>query len=611
MNFQKIIILALLHLLPIFALSQKKQAVYNEIEDSFSMLFKNPQQALNKLNKLEEICSKDKDTLYGLVLNYKGIYYVTNDKLDLAITHFENSLNYFEQNKERWIKTKNNLGIAYKMKGDYRESAKLFQQAESEAKQLNNPSLLALVYGEFASLYSSIQSYEKSLQLLLKSISYWEKDKHADPIKIAIEQQKLGNLYFKMGQSKFAIELLEKSRLVLKDSQRKDAHALTLLSQADVYIFENEPKQAKIKLDEAYPLLLNYNNPEWNNYLFELIARNYVNQKKWQKSKTYFERALQEASTHKLKRELYTFTQFGNAAITFNKWDDLNNIIAEYKDYFIENISKYSIEDKKGFFDLLSHWYYKIENYKASIDAKNQMFLYNDSLKVQYNRNTILDLQIKYETENRVQENLILRQKLDLEQRRIWIVALICLLLIIILFFILKFSRTNKLLKEKELEKVQVEKRNIEKELVQQKTINEIRNQIIQEREQNLLEQTLTNVSLQEQIDELIQSISMDKDNLVLTKLNTIRNKTNQWKMLLEKFQNINPDFNKKLLAVNDKLTKGDVEFCSLVRLNLSTKDIAAIFQISVESVFTKKYRLMKKLNLAKDTDLFVWLNSL
>jgi DNA-binding CsgD family transcriptional regulator len=611
MNFKKNIVFILLLLVPTLVFSQNKKAVHKEIEESFSWIFKNPKLALQKLNKLEDVCRNDKDSLYGIVLNYKGIYYVTNDKLDLAITHFENSLNYFEQNKERWIKTKNNLGIAYKMKGDYRESAKLFQQAESEAKQLNNPSLLALVYGEFASLYSSIQSYEKSLQLLLKSISYWEKDKHADPIKIAIEQQKLGNLYFKMGQSKFAIELLEKSRLVLKDSQRKDAHALTLLSQADVYIYENEPKQAKIKLDEAYPLLLNYNNPEWNNYLFELIARNYVNQKKWQKSKTYFERALQEASTHKLKRELYTFTQFGNAAITFEQWDDLNKIMQEYKDYFLSNIAQYSIEDKKGFFDLLSNWYYKNEQYKASIDAKNQMVVYNDSLKVQYNRNAILDLQIKYETENRIKENIILRQELDLGQRKIWIITLICMLLVIIIYFILKFSRTHKLLKEKELEKVQVEKSNIEQELVQQKTIGKIRNEIIQEREQNLLEQTLTNVSLQEQIDELLQHTSMKKEDLIYTKLNTIRKKTSQWKMLLEKFQNINPDFNKKLLAVNDKLTKGDVEFCSLVRLNLSTKDIAAIFQISVESVFTKKYRLMKKLNLAKDTDLFVWLNSL
>jgi DNA-binding CsgD family transcriptional regulator len=45
--------------------------------------------------------------------------------------------------------------------------------------------------------------------------------------------------------------------------------------------------------------------------------------------------------------------------------------------------------------------------------------------------------------------------------------------------------------------------------------------------------------------------------------------------------------------------------------MNMSNKDIALVLQISVDSVFTKKYRLMKKLELPKEMDLYAWLNSL
>jgi DNA-binding CsgD family transcriptional regulator len=59
------------------------------------------------------------------------------------------------------------------------------------------------------------------------------------------------------------------------------------------------------------------------------------------------------------------------------------------------------------------------------------------------------------------------------------------------------------------------------------------------------------------------------------------------------------------------QLTQGERDFCSFVKLNLSNKEIAHLLQISPESVITKKYRILKKLELAKETNFHTWLNNL
>ena len=52
------------------------------------------------------------------------------------------------------------------------------------------------------------------------------------------------------------------------------------------------------------------------------------------------------------------------------------------------------------------------------------------------------------------------------------------------------------------------------------------------------------------------------------------------------------------------KLTRGDRKLCALLKLNLSSKEIARLMGISVESVHTTRYRLRKKLGLEKGDDL-------
>ncbi len=75
-------------------------------------------------------------------------------------------------------------------------------------------------------------------------------------------------------------------------------------------------------------------------------------------------------------------------------------------------------------------------------------------------------------------------------------------------------------------------------------------------------------------------------------------NNKDDWKHFEEAFNNADKDFLKKLKSKHSDLTPHDLRFCTYLRLNLSSKEIAPLLNISVRSVEIKRYRLRKKLHL-------------
>ncbi|RSK42131.1 LuxR family transcriptional regulator [Mangrovimonas spongiae] len=81
-------------------------------------------------------------------------------------------------------------------------------------------------------------------------------------------------------------------------------------------------------------------------------------------------------------------------------------------------------------------------------------------------------------------------------------------------------------------------------------------------------------------------------------------NNTDDWKFFEEAFNNADKDFLKNLKAKHSNLTPNDLKLCAYLRLNLSSKEIAPLLNISVKSVEVKRYRLRKKMNLDHESSL-------
>ena len=67
------------------------------------------------------------------------------------------------------------------------------------------------------------------------------------------------------------------------------------------------------------------------------------------------------------------------------------------------------------------------------------------------------------------------------------------------------------------------------------------------------------------------------------------------WEFFEQAFNNSDKDFLKTVKAKNPNLTNNDLKLCAYLRLNLSSKEIAPLLNISTRSVEIKRYRLRKK----------------
>lgn len=84
----------------------------------------------------------------------------------------------------------------------------------------------------------------------------------------------------------------------------------------------------------------------------------------------------------------------------------------------------------------------------------------------------------------------------------------------------------------------------------------------------------------------------------VITTINKNITEEDSWKVFKEAFDNADKDFLKKIKLAHPLLTPNDLRLCAYLRLNLSSKEIAPLLNISLRSVEIKRYRLRKKMDL-------------
>lgn len=86
--------------------------------------------------------------------------------------------------------------------------------------------------------------------------------------------------------------------------------------------------------------------------------------------------------------------------------------------------------------------------------------------------------------------------------------------------------------------------------------------------------------------------------NKVENLLNENMNNDEDWKMFLINFEQKHTNFFKKLKEIYPQLTANDLKLCACLRLNLDSKDIASLMNVSVRAVENSRSRLRKKLDV-------------
>ena len=141
---------------------------------------------------------------------------------------------------------------------------------------------------------------------------------------------------------------------------------------------------------------------------------------------------------------------------------------------------------------------------------------------------------------------------------------------------------------EAEREKLALEVENKNREL-SNAALNLIRkNEMLQRLRDEMLGATNDPRALQKFARQIDQNLEGDHD----------------WEVFEASFNQVHDDFFKRLMQDFPELTPGDLRLAAYLKMNLSSKEIAPLLNISIRGVENKRYRLRKKLGLPEDTNL-------
>ncbi|MDV7138716.1 tetratricopeptide repeat protein [Maribacter sp. TH_r10] len=148
----------------------------------------------------------------------------------------------------------------------------------------------------------------------------------------------------------------------------------------------------------------------------------------------------------------------------------------------------------------------------------------------------------------------------------------------------------------------------------------EIYKQEIAYKKKELTSQTLHLVQKNTFIQELMENLqniknSPEKFKMEFRRIVMLLKKENasdkDWEVFKTYFSEVHNDFDQKLKTLSEDISEKEIRLAAFLRMNLTTKEIAATLNVLPDSILKSKYRLKKKLGLNKETDLTQFLNSL
>ena len=118
-------------------------------------------------------------------------------------------------------------------------------------------------------------------------------------------------------------------------------------------------------------------------------------------------------------------------------------------------------------------------------------------------------------------------------------------------------------------------------------------------------------------IKEVISAVIKNQENVtenspsfrhLIRLIKDVEKKDQELDHLSVHFNHVNTEFFNKLKDLYPELSQNDLKFCAYLCMNLSSKEMAQLMNITIKAVEVGRYRLRKKLNLKSETNLYEFL---
>ncbi len=196
-------------------------------------------------------------------------------------------------------------------------------------------------------------------------------------------------------------------------------------------------------------------------------------------------------------------------------------------------------------------------------------------------------------------------------------------LLVVVIFYIL---HKQKIYKEQRLLQLKLKREQREalreKAIENEKKLVEIKNESLKNevkiKSKQLANTAMALVKKNESLQELKKELMIHKSGFdnhfsfkkLLSKIDSSISQKDEWNVFEYNFNQVHEEFFNQLKKEFPELTHKDLKICAYIKMNLTTKEIAPLLNISTRGVETHRYRLKRKLNLENDNSLTTFLRN-
>ena len=200
-----------------------------------------------------------KSSLYALILNNLGLFYLTISQYEKAETLLNEALT-IQKTKigelhRDYLVTLANLGLLYKSTFQYEKAEKFYQSVIEKQKKISGEDHpdYAISLSSLATLYGNMGNISKAEQYQLQSLNITRKVMGNDHPDVAITLTSLGVMYHNTGRYKkaesFYLEALDLKKMVMGENHPSYANTLTNL--AYLYFDKKDFEKAQQYFEKA------------------------------------------------------------------------------------------------------------------------------------------------------------------------------------------------------------------------------------------------------------------------------------------------------------------------------------------------------------------------
>lgn len=594
--------------------NEEKAQVLGRIHER--MMFTDPELARKYAIEGFEL-SKSIDYAKGVANGYLqfGNYFFNKSENDSAASYYQMALrNFKDMNSVRGqIFANHSLASIENDKGNYDNAIEitkanigLYNNRNREETDLKQFNLIGSEYEVLGSIYMDRGSYKLAMQETLNALRFFEEIR--DKVRKADALLQLGKIEYAQANFMSSLGYCEEAFKIYGEEDDKvyqsyAANSAGLASEALKKTELAEDYQKKSidlarEMDVKSSLSISLKD----------LGRIAIHQKRYQVAKKLLQESLQIAQDTDIKMNIASTLE----EMALLDMETNNNLDALQKIDKVIEIAK-PIGAKvilSKAYRTRSKIHEQLNNNKESIKDMRIFINLNDSIYNSTKSRQIEELKTLYETEKKetalaLQEEEIKtlneKAKVDKLTKGLYAGGMASFVAVsgLLFFGFRQRIKKNKIAREKQEEIYKQEIEYKKKELTSQTLHLVQKNTFIQELKENL--ENLKN--------------SPDKFKIEFRRIVMLLKKQSagdkDWEVFKSYFADVHDNFDNKLRTFYADITEKEIRLAAFLRMNLSTKEIAAMLNVLPDSVLKSKYRLKKKLRLAKETDFNSFLNTL